>query len=64
VPLFSFFPNVKPINKACCNTVKVDIYINMLEVVGHVDTSRIGCRVVLMEARGCDDDYFLGVDQG
>jgi hypothetical protein len=49
--LFRVFPTVNPINKVCCNVVKdnlIDRIINNLEVVGHVDVSQIGYRVVLV----------------
>jgi hypothetical protein len=42
VPFFRVFPTVKPINKVCCNVVKIFMLIFreiVLEVVGHVDVS-------------------------
>jgi hypothetical protein len=46
---FRVFPIVNPIKKACCNVVKNNHINNeILEVVGHVDVSQIGYRVVLV----------------
>jgi hypothetical protein len=42
------FPIVKPINKVCCNTIKSNHYINLLEVIVHVYVIRIGYGVVLV----------------
>jgi hypothetical protein len=36
---------VKPINKACCNLIKL---IFMRTVIDHVDVSQIGCMIVLV----------------
>jgi hypothetical protein len=45
---FRVFPIVKPIKKVCFNDVKDNLEYVIVKVVGHVDVSRIGCRVVVV----------------
>jgi hypothetical protein len=49
MPLFMVFHALKTINKACCNCIKLMfMLIFNMKLIGHVEVSRIGDKVVLM----------------
>jgi hypothetical protein len=65
-PLFRVFPTVNPINKACCNTVKLIIFRSIFSrgCWSCRCKSKLATGLFLCKERGYDVDCVLGVDQG